>query len=43
MTATIIAILISLNLLTQASDWDNLTPEEQQEMTEIVITDITET
>jgi len=43
MTSTIIALLIAMNLLSSSADWDNLTPAEQEEMTEIVITDITET
>lgn len=37
---TIIAILISIGLLTTAADWDNLSSQEQDEMIEIVETDI---
>jgi hypothetical protein len=36
----IIAILISLGLLTSAADWDTLSTEQQEEYTEIVNQDI---
>jgi len=41
MTALIIALLINLGLLTSNASWDNLTIQEQQDLTEIVIDDVT--
>jgi hypothetical protein len=36
----IIILLITLGLLGSPEEWNNLSPEEQEEMTEIIETDI---
>jgi TRAP-type C4-dicarboxylate transport system substrate-binding protein len=40
MTPAIIALLLSLNLITSAAEWDTLSDAEQQELREIVTEDI---
>ncbi len=40
MISLIIALLISLGTLGSAADWDNLTQQEQQDLTETIIDDI---
>ncbi len=40
MIPAIIALLLSLNLITSAAEWDTLTDSEQQELQEIVTEDI---
>lgn len=36
----IIALLLSLNLITSAAEWDTLSDAERQELQEIVDTDV---
>ena len=40
MIPAIIALLLSLNLITSAAEWDTLSDSEQQELQEIVTEDI---
>lgn len=40
MMPAIIALLLSLNLITSAAEWDTLSDSEQQELQEIVNTDV---
>jgi hypothetical protein len=40
MIPAIIALLMSLNLITSTAEWDTLTDLEQQELQEIVDTDV---
>ena len=40
MTAAIIALLISLGIITSPADLDNLTSEQQDQITQIVNTDL---
>lgn len=37
---TLITLLIALNLIATPADWDQLSPEEQQEMIEITNEDV---
>lgn len=40
MIPAIIALLLSLNLITSAAEWDTLTGAEQEDLIEVVGTDI---
>ncbi|MCR9103182.1 MAG: hypothetical protein NXI25_24730 [bacterium] len=40
MIPAIVALLLSLNLITSAVEWDTLSDAEQQELQEIVDTDV---
>ncbi len=42
MTAVIIALLISLGIITSPADLNNLTPEQESQIQEIVDTDVTD-